>query len=177
MVAPTAYGSSWARDWFQARAVTYTAAAATLDPFNLLCQAGDWTHTSAITSSAVVRFLTPCTMAGIPQISLVSRLSHVGDSDTARIPHGQDCSRLDTCPQHQNAGVAYSPLYLLPLPVSLSGQHHPYSSNTSIGNETFHDCDGSRSPNLPPLEDRSHCISTEETQGLRASPGHVDSAA
>ena len=32
MAAPTAYGSSWARDGFQATAVTYTAAVAMPDP-------------------------------------------------------------------------------------------------------------------------------------------------
>ena len=32
MAAATAYGSSQARDWFQAAVVTYAAAAATLDP-------------------------------------------------------------------------------------------------------------------------------------------------
>ena len=32
MVTPMAYGSSWARDWIWAAAVTYTAAVATMDP-------------------------------------------------------------------------------------------------------------------------------------------------
>ena len=32
MALPTAYGNSWARDWIQATAVTYTTSATTTDP-------------------------------------------------------------------------------------------------------------------------------------------------
>ena len=64
MAAPTAYGSSQSRDWIQAVAVSYATAVATDGSFNLLHQAGGQTHTSAVTQTTAVRFLTYCATVG-----------------------------------------------------------------------------------------------------------------
>ena len=66
IAASEAYGNSWARDWIQATGENFMVAVATLDPFNPLHQARDWTYTSAETQTAVVRFLTPYTMIETP---------------------------------------------------------------------------------------------------------------
>ena len=74
MAAVMAHGSSQARDWVWAiaatctTAATYAAAAATMDPFNLLHPARDQTHISAVTQATAVGFLTHCTMVGTPSV-------------------------------------------------------------------------------------------------------------
>ena len=65
-----AYGSSWAKDWIPAAAVTYDAATATLDP-QPTAQDKDHTHTPAATGAAAVGFLTHCTIAGTPGITTI----------------------------------------------------------------------------------------------------------
>ena len=66
MAAPVVYGSSQARDWFQAPATTYTTATATPDPL---------THCagliSAATQAATVRFLTHYAIGEIPKYIFV----------------------------------------------------------------------------------------------------------
>ena len=54
MAVPIAYGCSQTRDWIQVTAVTYTVAAATLDP--LTTCTGDRTHASAVTWALSIRF-------------------------------------------------------------------------------------------------------------------------
>ena len=66
MATPIVYGSSQARYWIWATAVTWVTAEATQLSFNLLCWAGDWTHASAVTWATAVRFLTHGTLAGTP---------------------------------------------------------------------------------------------------------------
>ena len=65
MATPIAYGNSWARDWIQAKAANYAAAAAMLDLLTTV-QARNQTHASLATQATAVRFLTHCTIAGIP---------------------------------------------------------------------------------------------------------------
>ena len=67
MAAPMAYGSSWAKDWIQARAVTYIAAVVMLGPFILLHQAGDQTWAATASQANAVQFLTHCATAGTPE--------------------------------------------------------------------------------------------------------------
>ena len=62
MAAPTAYGRPQARDQIQATAAIYATDAATLDSFNPLRWAKDWTCTSAVTLA--VGFLTHYTIVG-----------------------------------------------------------------------------------------------------------------
>ena len=64
MAALIAHGSSQARDWIRATAVTYTTSCA--GSFNPLGQAGDWTGISPVTWTAAVGFLTHCAAAGTP---------------------------------------------------------------------------------------------------------------
>ena len=66
MAASTAYGSSQARDWIRATAVTYITAVAVPDSPNPLHRARDQTWNSAATWATAVRFLTHCTIAGTP---------------------------------------------------------------------------------------------------------------
>ena len=63
MATLLASGSSQARDWIQAAAVTYASAA---QSFNPLHWARDWTCTSTVTQAAAVKFLTHCTTVGTP---------------------------------------------------------------------------------------------------------------
>ena len=60
MAAPTAYGSSWARDWIWAEAVTYAAPVAMPDPL---------THRTRlqIELSCCSGFLTQCATVGTPR--------------------------------------------------------------------------------------------------------------
>lgn len=63
-----AYESSWTRDSIWAASyATAAAAVAKLDTFNLLCQARDWTHGSAVTRATAVGFLTHSTTGETPQ--------------------------------------------------------------------------------------------------------------
>ena len=69
MATPATYGSSWARDWIWAPAVTYDLClnCANARSFNPLCQAGDQTHASSVTWTIAVGF-THCTTAGTPLV-------------------------------------------------------------------------------------------------------------
>ena len=58
--------SSCARDWIQATAVTWAAAAGNTRFFNPLSQAEDWAHTPTATRATVVRFLTHCATVETP---------------------------------------------------------------------------------------------------------------
>ena len=59
MAAPMVYVSSRAGHWIQASFETYAAAVA-----SHCTGSGDWTHTSAVTQAAAVRFLTHCATVG-----------------------------------------------------------------------------------------------------------------
>ena len=61
MAAPEAYKGFQVRDWVWAIAVTYTTAAATLDPLTYCAKPGTETQDTA------VGFLTHCAMAGTPK--------------------------------------------------------------------------------------------------------------
>lgn len=58
MAIPTESGSSRARNWNWATATAYTRS------FNPLHQAGNGTHTSAVTQATIVGFFPNCAMAG-----------------------------------------------------------------------------------------------------------------
>ena len=62
------YGSSWARDWLLAAAMTYDAAGATPDPLTHCSWAGNWTHISTVAHDAAVEFLIHCATVGTPNI-------------------------------------------------------------------------------------------------------------
>ena len=64
IAAPTAHGSSQARDWIQASDVNYAAAVATQDPLTPLCQARDGIQTSAAIWAAAVTFFYPLCHSG-----------------------------------------------------------------------------------------------------------------
>ena len=70
MAAPTAHGSSWARDWIRGIAVTYACGNA--GSFNLLHWARDQTPTSASTRIVAVRCLTHWATAGTLMQKLLS---------------------------------------------------------------------------------------------------------
>ena len=65
MAAPKAYGSSWAKDWIWAAAVTYTR------PFNPLYQARNYTHSSETTQASEVGLLTHCATVGTPNVRFI----------------------------------------------------------------------------------------------------------
>ena len=67
MAVPTAYGSSCARDWIQATAVTYIAVVAMPDPLTHCTGPGiEWTHASPAMRATAVGFLTYWATAGTP---------------------------------------------------------------------------------------------------------------
>ena len=66
MAIPMEYGSSKARGWIQAIAVTFAEVVVTLDPFNPLHQDGAQTHTSTATQATALGFLTHCPTVGTP---------------------------------------------------------------------------------------------------------------
>ena len=66
MATPTAYGSSWDRDWIWATAANCTVAVAMLDHFNTLHWARNWTHISTVIQTLAVGFLSYCATVGTP---------------------------------------------------------------------------------------------------------------
>ena len=72
MDTPEAYGSSQTRDWIRAEAVTYAIAMVMPDHLTHCTGPGNWTHTSAETCAAVVRFLIHCATAGTQSILILN---------------------------------------------------------------------------------------------------------
>ena len=67
MATPKAYGSSWARDWIQVRALIYTTAVATPDPLTF------WIRiklSATATQASAVRLLTHYATVGTPKYIL-----------------------------------------------------------------------------------------------------------
>ena len=77
MATPTAYGSSWDRDWIWAAAVTYAVAGATPDPFNPLCEAGNQTCISIATRATAIGFSIHWATVATPLIFRSFQLSYM----------------------------------------------------------------------------------------------------